>query len=305
MNVAASLCMLALTVTAAWAVLRPYQHTRVAALERPADPLEDERRRTLRHLHDLDEDRARGKLDEARHRAARADAEARAVAVLRALEARERTGELAAGLREVRAAQPRAPAPVPGRRRAVAAGVLAGAALLAATLMLLRGAVGARQAGQPVTGAGAGVGDDPSSLAFGQRRVREHPGDVAAHLDLGQRYLDAGQVKQATLEYLAALRLDPSNVEAHTNLGLLLFQAGLPAEGLRSVQQALAVDPRYPEALYAKGLIQLMGMRQPRAATATFRAYLAAAPFGSHRATVERLLHLASASARAVPPAPP
>ncbi len=190
---------------------------------------------------------------------------------------------------------------MPARRWAVAAGVLAGVVLLAATVMLLRGAVGAREAGQPVTGTGAVAGDGPSSLEFFQRRVREHPGDVAAHLDLGQRYLDAGQVRQATLEYVTALKLDPSNVEAHTNLGLLLFQAGLPAEGLRSVEQALAVDPRYPEALYAKGLIQLMGLRQPRAATAAFRAYLAAAPFGSHRAAAERLLRLASAPARAVP----
>jgi tetratricopeptide (TPR) repeat protein len=302
-NVAASLCMLALAAVAAWAVLRPYQHTRVWVPSRLADPLEDERGRALRHLRDLDDDRAHGKLDEARYRVARGDAEARAVAVLRALEARERTGELAAGLREVRAAQPRGQAPTPARRRAVVAGVLTSAVLLAATATLLHGAVGAREADQPVTGAttGAGAGDDLSSLEFFQRRVREHPGDAAAHLDLGQRYLDAGQVKQATLEYVTALKLDPSNVEAHTNLGLLLFQAGLPAEGLRSVEQALAVDPRYPEALYAKGLIQLMGLRRPQAAAAAFRAYLAAAPFGSHRAAVERLLRLASAPARAAP----
>jgi tetratricopeptide (TPR) repeat protein len=306
-NVAASLCMLALAATAAWAVLRPYQHARAVALERLADPLEDERGRALRHLRDLDDDRASGKLDEARYRVARADAEARAVAVLRALEARERTGELAGGLRELRAAQPRAQAPTPRRRRALVAGILAGAVVVVATVTMLRSAVAAREAGQPVTGASAGTvaGDDPTSLEFFQRRAREHPGDVAARLDLGQRYLDAGQVKEATLEYVAALRLDPGNVEAHTNLGLLLFQAGLPAQGLRSVEQALAVDPRYPEALYAKGLIQLMGLRQPRAATAAFRAYLAAAPFGSHRAAVERLLRLASAPAGAVPSAPP
>ncbi len=287
-------------------MLRPYQRTRAAAPGRPADPLEDERGRALRHLRDLDEDRARGKLDEAGYRVARAGAEARAVAVLRTLEARERTGELAAGLREVRAARPPGRTSTPARRRAVAAGVLACAVLLAATVALLHGAAGTRGAGQPVTGAGtdagtgagpgagpggaAPAGGDPSSLAFFQRRVREHPGDVAAHLDLGQRYLDAGRVKEATIEYVAALKLDPGNVEAHTNLGLLLFQAGLPAEGLRSVEQALAVDPRYPEALYAKGVVELMGMRQPRAAAAAFRAYLAAAPFGSHRATVQRLL---------------
>lgn len=109
MNIAASLCMLALAAIAAWAVLGPYQRTRAWVPPRLADPLEDERGRALRHLRDLDDDRACGKLDEARYQLARADAEARAV-VLRALEARERTGELAAGLRGVRAAQPRAQA---------------------------------------------------------------------------------------------------------------------------------------------------------------------------------------------------
>jgi hypothetical protein len=69
----------------------------------------------------------------------------------------------------------------PTRRRAVAAGVLAGAVLLAATVIMLRGAVGAREAGQPVTGAGTGAmaSNDPSSLEFFQRRVREHLGQTS------------------------------------------------------------------------------------------------------------------------------
>ena len=87
-----------LTAIAAVAVLWPYQRGSAAALQRLADPLEDERRRALRHLRDLDEDRGAGKLDEAGYRDARAEAEARAVAVLRALEAREGTGELSGGL---------------------------------------------------------------------------------------------------------------------------------------------------------------------------------------------------------------
>ncbi len=117
--------------------------------------------------------------------------------------------------------------------------------------------------------------------------------DVAARLDLGKQYLDAGRVREATNEYLAALKLDPGNVEANTNLALLLFQSGLAELALRSVDRALATDPRYPEALYAKGLIQLMGLRDAKAAVANLRAYLDAAPFGSHRDTVQQLLQLA------------
>jgi len=80
-----------LTAIAAVAVLWPFQRRSAAALRRLADPLEDERRRALRQLRDLDEDRAAGKLDETGYREARAEAEAGAVAVLRALEARDGT----------------------------------------------------------------------------------------------------------------------------------------------------------------------------------------------------------------------
>jgi cytochrome c-type biogenesis protein CcmH/NrfG len=202
-----------LTAIAAVAVLWPYQRGSAAALQRLADPLEDERRRALRHLRDLDEDRGAGKLDEAGYRDARAEAEARAVAVLRALEAREGTGELAGSLREVRRPAPsgatrRPGGRLPGRRwprRAVAA--LVGVVVVAGAAALLDGAVGDRGTGQLTTGQAA-TGDAPgspgaASLEGLERRVREHPGDVAAHLTLAERYLDAGRLKEATLEYLA------------------------------------------------------------------------------------------------------
>lgn len=292
MNEVAALVMLALVGIAAWAVLGPYQRGQAANLERAADPLEDERRQALRHLRDLDEDLALGKLDEVGHRAARADAEARAVAVLRALEAREGTGELVAGLREVRQPPPRAAAPPATRWRRLAVAGLTVAVVVAGTALLLTRATRARE-GQAVTGSAIAQPDGSAPLEIFEQRVRDHPGDVAARLDLGQRYLDAGRVREATNEYLTALKLDPGNVQANTNLALLLFQAGLAEPALRSVDKALATDPRYPEALYAKGLIQLMGLRDAKAAVATLRAYLDAAPFGSHRDTIQQLLQLA------------
>jgi cytochrome c-type biogenesis protein CcmI len=293
-----------LTAIAAVAVLWPYHRGSAAALQRLADPLEDERRRALRHLRDLDEDRGAGKLDEAGYRDARAEAEARAVAVLRALEAREGTGELAGSLREVRRPAPsgatrRPGGRLPGRRwprRAVAA--LVGVVVVGAAA-LLGGAVDDRGTGQLITGQAATDDTAPgspgaASLEGLERRVREHPGDVGAHLTLAERYLDAGRLKEATVAYLGALKLDPSNVEANTQLGLLLFRSGLPEPGLRSVEQALAADPRHPEALYAKGLILFMGLRQPKAAVPSLRNYLQVAPFGEHRDLAEQLLKLAT-----------
>ena len=56
------------------------------------------------------------------------------------------------------------------------------------------------------------------------------------------------------------------------------------------MNQALAVDPTYPEALYFKGVILFKGLDRPADAAEAFKAYLAAAPFGSHRAEVQQLL---------------
>src|SRR5206468_4887127 len=117
-------------------------------LERLSDPLDDERRSLLRALKDLDAERQAGQLSEADHAALRAETEARAVALLRAIEARDGAGELAAGLKEVRAASPAGsviagsngeragPATRPRLRPALPVLVVA-AVLVAATIPLL------------------------------------------------------------------------------------------------------------------------------------------------------------------------
>jgi cytochrome c-type biogenesis protein CcmH/NrfG len=305
-NEAVMVVMLALVGIAGWAVLGPYQRGTAAVLERAGDPLEDERRRALRSLRDLDEDLALGKLDEEGHKAARAEAEARAVAVLRALEHREGTGELQAGLREVRE-QTASSAP-PSRWRRVAFAGLAVAVVVAGTTVLVTGATSNRSGDQTITGADVAAPQQPDQsapLSVFEQRVKEHPGDVAARLDLGRRYLDANKLREATDQYLAALKLDPGNVDANTNVALLLFRSGLVDQAVRAVNRALATDARYPEALYAKGLIELMGVQDPKAAVKSLQAYLAAAPFGSHRDTVEQLLQFAKTGTPPPPGAAP
>ena len=276
---------------AAAGVLRPFgAANRAVALERLADPLDDERRGLFRTLRDLDEERATGQLTDEAYRGLRAETEARTVAVLRALEARDEAGELTADLRSLRS---------PGRgngdgsaerqgadRRRVLLAVLVGTLIVAAVVPVLARAVGNRAAGQPITGDAARGGP----LSFFEQRVAEHPNDVAARLDLAQRYLEAGDAKSAVAQYLAVLELAPRNAEAQANLGFVLFQAGRAEDGLRIVEQALAADPNNPEALYFKGVILLRGLHRPADATVAFRAYLDAAPFGSHRAEVETLL---------------
>ena len=63
---------------------------------------------------DLDEERRAGQLDDEDFRALRADTERRAVAVLRAIDARDGGDELGAGLAEIRSANRTSPNDRPG-----------------------------------------------------------------------------------------------------------------------------------------------------------------------------------------------
>lgn len=212
------------------------------------------------------------------------------MAVLHALEARDGAGELTADLRSLRSAAGGNGAAAPEHpgadRRRVFVGVLVGTLIVAAVVPILARAVGNRAPGQPITGDTVGGGP----LSFFEQRVAQHPNDLAARLDLAQRYIEAGDARSAVPQYLAVLNLDPRNPEAQANLGFVLYQAGRAADGLRVVEQALASDPNYPEALYFQGVILLRGLNRPADAAVAFRAYLDMAPFGSHRNEVQTLL---------------
>ena len=129
-----------------------------------------------------------------------------------------------------------------------------------------------------------------SALSFFEERVRRYPNDLAARLDLAERYLQGGRIRPAIDQYLAALQIDPQNTEARATLGFVVYRAGRPSQGLKIVNQALAADPSYPEALFYKGAILLRGLERPAPAAEAFKAYLRAAPFGARRAEARELL---------------
>jgi tetratricopeptide (TPR) repeat protein len=272
-----------LAAVAAAGVLSPFLRTRRLEVEPTPHPMEDERRGLLRALQDLDEDRATGRLPEEAYRDLRAETEVRAVAVLREIEGRDGQGDLAGELRELRyrpAPEPRAP----GRRALTAVAAVVLVAVVVAPLLgtALRG----RDPGAPITG---DVGGQPP-VAFFEQRVRDHPDDLSARLDLAEAYLSEGDAPRALEQYVAVLEIDPGNAGAHARVGALLFRLGRAAEALREVDRALEIDPNHPEALYFRGVILQDGLERDRAAAEAFRAYLEAAPFGAHRDEVRQRL---------------
>jgi tetratricopeptide (TPR) repeat protein len=273
----------------------------------------DRRRALLRQLRDLDDDLAAGKLTEEDHRRLREPIE---YAAATAETGRRRDGTAAA---RPPATTRRGPGRPRSRRRRIVLAVAVVAAVAGVTAALA-GAITPRGAGQTVTGSGptaaatappaasggsAPAPADPSasgpSLTPEQAAaidaaaldVKAHPKDVGKHLTLAHAYADGGATQLAAVEYLAILKLDPVNSEANTALALLAFEVGQPGQAKSMLDTVLEADPAYPEALYVRGLVLLSGLHQPAAATKDLRAYLAVAPYGSHRTAAETLLALA------------
>jgi hypothetical protein len=139
-------------------------------------------------------------------------------------------------------------------------------------------------------GAPAPTDEQLAAVAAALTRVRDHPREVPAHLDLARAYADVGQGQLSAVEYLAVLQLDKANPEANTALALVALAAGRPAEGKQLVDTVLENNPRYPDALYTRGLIYVMGLRQVAPGVRDLRTYLKVAPYGAHGPTVRTLL---------------
>ena len=65
----------------------------------------------------------------------------------------------------------------------------------------------------------------------------------ARHLQRANRYLQAGEIDKAEIEFANVLRLDTRNKTAIRSLGLIYFDQGKPAKAFSFLQQAKALEP--------------------------------------------------------------
>ena len=292
--IALSFAVGGLVLIAGAGVISGFMREAPAPIEPLGDPLEDRRAAMLRSLADLEEAHAEGALDEPDYQRLRARAESRMARVLRAIDRRDapRAGAMPTavaeavghGTRPVAAAEPRTVPPW-------AVAVLIGGTVVAVLVASLARDVEPQV--QPV--APNAATQDP--LTFFEQRVKDHPDDLAARLDLAHRYLDAGMIEKSLSEYAVALEMDPDDAEALAHVGLIFFQAQRYEDALQYVDHALRTDPRYPEALFIRGVILLRGLHRPGDAITAFQTYLDAAPFGVERERAKDLIAEARDSA--------
>jgi uncharacterized protein (TIGR02996 family) len=258
--------------------------------------LEEERDFLLRSIRDLDAERAAGNLDEERYHELKDDYTARAAAVLRSIE-------------DGRDARP-APPPLPKRRKLATGGGILLFVVVAA--LALAAAAGKRHEGQTITGNAQsssaesnGAPSDPARRAALERQLKEHPDDPAAHLVYARYLLEAGQPAEAVKEYVATARLDPKNAEANAYAGWVSFLAAQSANAdpktaaeltdraLARLDAAVAAAPDYPDAHFFRGMVELRGKHDARAAVPEFERYLALVPTGQLSDQVKQLLEQA------------
>ncbi len=71
---------------------------------------------------------------------------------------------------------------------------------------------------------------------------------VLVHNNLGEVYLEQGELSAARAEFQAALQLKPDYAFAHNNLGVLLIRQGQPTEARPWLEMAIRLDPNYGDA---------------------------------------------------------
>jgi tetratricopeptide (TPR) repeat protein len=273
-GVAAAAAVAALVGLALAGVLAGFRRRDPIPVTPLGDPLLDRRLALERSLEDLEDAREGGALDDA------------GFALLRE-ETRERLDRIdrAISTRIERETVPQPARHEPSRIPSWAVGVLVAAVVGGVVLSSL-----ARD-GEPVTTPRVADAEDP--FAFFEERVRAQPDDVAARLDLGRRYLDAGRYDEALEQYRAVLELDSDDAEAHAQIGLLLLFADRPEDALETVDRALVTAPDYPEGLFYRGVILLEGLDRPDDAIVAFERYLEVAPFGAQRDCAATLIEQA------------
>jgi cytochrome c-type biogenesis protein CcmH/NrfG len=273
----------ALATIAATGVMAGFRRRDLVPVEPLGDPLEDRRVALERSLADLEDAHDGGALEDAEFVRLRDDTRTRLARVHRAIDAKHRPVEPDVAASAV--AAKRDPMRVPPWAVGLLIAGVVGAIVLSS---VTRETVTPPAAAAPATNAS-------NPFAFFQERVKAHPDDVAARLDLARRYLDAGKVQEAVEQYGAALKLDPTNAEARAQIGLILYLNGRAKEALASVDAALQVAPDYPEALFYRGVILFRGLDRPGDAIDAFQRYLDAAPFGQERVRTQKLIDQARA----------
>jgi len=85
--------------------------------------------------------------------------------------------------------------------------------------------------------------DYANGLTIWLQSVARYPDNPRAHINLGNAYVNAGDLRSGADQYVIALRLDPNLSEAHNNLGVAEAGMGETAAAEADYRAALRISP--------------------------------------------------------------
>jgi tetratricopeptide (TPR) repeat protein len=83
-----------------------------------------------------------------------------------------------------------------------------------------------------------------SDYALWSKTVNQSPSSVRAHNNLGVAYAEKGAFKEASTEYMIALRYGPQSQSAYFNMGNRYRDMGLLDLAISSYEKALMINPQ-------------------------------------------------------------
>jgi tetratricopeptide (TPR) repeat protein len=83
--------------------------------------------------------------------------------------------------------------------------------------------------------------------------LRKNPDSFLAHGNLGNLFLAAGRIDEATYHYNQVLRFQPNSAEAWNNLSVVMAGRGETEKQIEYCAKALAIRPDYEDALFNMG----------------------------------------------------
>ena len=99
--------------------------------------------------------------------------------------------------------------------------------------------------------------------AFSECLAR-HPDHAAAHLNLGNCYVDMDRLVDAEYFCRRAVSLDPGLAEAHASLGFLFTSLGRLDEAIAACQAAIRLRPEFAQAHWNLAVAALLYWPRPR-----------------------------------------
>ena len=85
--------------------------------------------------------------------------------------------------------------------------------------------------------------DYANGVTIWVQSVARYPDNPRAHINLGNAYVNAGQLRSGADQFIIALRLDPNLSEAHNNLGVAEAGLGETAQAEADYRAAMRISP--------------------------------------------------------------